>query len=240
MEIENFFPSTFAGSQSKAAWENYEDIICRFSCEKTVLEIGAGRTPIFSPNDIRKHNIDYYANDICESELARVGWLKNKAVFDICGDIPARYHGHFDFVFSKFVLEHVQDGRKYYKNIIELLCKNGISLSFHPTLYCPPFVINKIFPEYLSSFALRLFFPHRIFDDSPKFPAKYEWCYATEKNLKKIQELGFSEVTVVDFYHHRYFSKIPLLKQADYWFSSYCMTKRLKHFASYAFTVTQK
>ena len=43
--------------------------------------------------------------------------------------------------------EHVPDGYRFHSNLFELLKPGGVAFHFMPTLYSPPFVINRLLPE---------------------------------------------------------------------------------------------
>jgi len=232
--------SYFSENRSDLAWDNYKDVVLELSKNKRVLEIGSGRSPLFSEEEIKNNNIDFYANDISDKELKKAPLKCPKVVFDICGEIPKEFYGKFDFIFSKMVLEHVPDGKKYWENVCTLSRPEAVCLTFHPTLFSPPFVLNYILPEALSARLLRLFFPERNEDESPKFPAKYSYCFSTKRILEKIKSLGFQEVDNIPFYFHGYFKKIPLVNFIDRAFSSLSMRRDLRFFSSFAYTITKK
>lgn len=221
------------------AFGKYQDIVLSFSENKTVLEIGAGRRPLITPGEIDEFNINYFGSDILESELQRVEWLKNCAVFDICGEIPPELEGKFDFVFSKMVLEHVPDGEAYYANILRLLKPGGSSLTFHPTLYSPVFVINRLLPEPMSAWLLKLFFPYRNEEGTPKFPARYHFCYSTKACISKIEEIGFSAVESIPFYSHNYYEGIPGLRFVSKVISEFIAKQGSRRLCSFAYTIAK-
>ena len=223
-------------NDSRWAWDNYKRIVLEASRGKRVLEIGAGRHPLFSEAETLAHRIEYIANDISASELDLADWKCEKACFDICADLPPHLIGAFDFAFSQMVLEHVTDGRKYYENVRKLLRENGLCLTFHPTLFSPPFAINRIVPPALSAWLLRLLRPGR---QSPKFPATYQYCFSTKRNTNRILEIGFQDVEVIPFYGHRYFSRIPVVRELDGILSGFCTKRDIALFSSFAYTIVR-
>ncbi len=240
MDVFEIIGPVIDSSDFNRAVELYKELVPKLATGKTVLEIGAGRNPLLTPTVIAENNIDYYANDVNAAELAIGSSGGNHAVFDISGDVPPEFVGKFDFVYSRMVLEHVPDGRRYYENVRDLLAENGYAVTYNPTLFSPPFVMNWLLPESLSSRILHRFFPNRGDSGMPKFPATYQWCHATHAHARKIQSLGFNHVEIIPFYHHYYFEGIPVLKQLDWAFNRACQSLDIRLFASYAFTIAAK
>lgn len=237
--IENIV-NLIKDNKSETAWNSYKDVVLALSKGKSVLEIGAGRRPIFTEQEIEENNISYVANDILKSELDIIDFSVEKAVFDITGDIPGEFINRFDFIFSKMVQEHVQDGGKFYSNIQKLLKEDSISLNFFPTLFHPIFVMNYILPEKISSILLRKFHPLRNTHEIPKFPAYYQFCFSTDKQTDKLKNYGFKEVCIIPFYGQTYLKKIPILSTCaiimDEWFHKHNM----KIFSAFAYSIVVK
>jgi SAM-dependent methyltransferase len=220
-----------------SAYRRYKDIVAALAADRRLLEIGAGRRPLFTPEEIKARNIRYTANDIMQAELDRIPFPVATAVFDSCGEIPPDCAGSFDVVCSKMVQEHVGNGEKFYRNILKLLSSGGIALNFHPTLYCPPFLINRAFPEHVTRPVLRFFKPERNSGDIPKFPATYELCYSSPATANVISKIGFSAVHIFPFYHHEYFASIPGLRSLDEALSAWARRGDVRALSSYAYTV---
>ena len=139
------------------------------------------------------------------------------------------------------VMEHIPDGKKAYSNIFNLLDKGGVAISYFPTLYSPPFVINKLLPEALSSKILRFFFPQRNQEEIPKFPAYYSWCKGRQRKMsQKLTSLGFEEALILPFYGNNYFHKIPIMRELDALFTSVSKKWNWDFFSSYAFSLVRK
>lgn len=206
---------------------------------KSLLEIGGGRHPLFTPEEIMQLGIRYTVNDISAAELERIPEIYNKACFDISATIPEQ-HEHHDLIFSRMVFEHVKDVEQAYQNVYQLLSKGGICINFHPTLYSPPFVLNQLLPERFSRKILAAFFKGRNDDHYPKFPAYYHWCYSTEKVAQKLRGIGFKEVHIAPFYGHSYFQKIPIIRTLDDKLSQWANRKDIRLLSSYAFTIVKK
>lgn len=204
--------------RSEWAWQNFKHTVVqltRLFDHPRVMEIGAGRNPLFSADEVAELNIDYVLNDVSERELSLAKIDAELLCFDFAGDGTVPDVAPFDIVFSRMVLEHVKSGGAYYRNILSVLRSGGVVLTFYPTLYSPPFLINRLTPEWLSAAVLKLFFPVRTDSGIPKFPARYSWCYSTERVRNRIKSFGYSTVAVVPFYGHNYFRSLPLIREID-------------------------
>ena len=168
-------------------YDKYKEIIDELKISyPRIIEIGGGKHPIYPPHE------NFTVNDIDQNELSFIKNYKT-ALFDVCGKIPVEYHGKYDLIISKMVLEHVPDGKKYYENLKILLAKGGVALTFHPTLYSLPFVVNFLLPEAIGNFIFYLLY--RTKDRTKlenekirvnKFSAHYSYCFSTKSNIDKI------------------------------------------------------
>ena len=223
-----------------SAYRQYKNIVAALAPNRRLLEIGAGRRPLLTPEEIKERNIRYTANDIIQNELDLIPFPVEKVAFDSCGTIPPEYTGCFDVICSKMVQEHVSNGEIFYSNILRLLSNGGVALNFHPTLYSLPFLINRAFPEHLTRMVLRFFKPERNGRKIPKFPARYELCYSTATTASIISRIGFSAVHIIPFYHHEYFAGIPGLRPLDDALSAWAYRRNVRTLSSYAYTVVIK
>ena len=223
-----------------AAFGSYKPVLLELCAGKTVLEVGAGRNPIFSPEEIKTHKIDYHANDISQVELDNMLVKYPARAFDTCAAIPAEWHGKFDVVFSRMVQEHVRDGRAFYRNLAALLKNGGFALNFHPTLFAFPFIMNRIIPENLSEQLMFILAPQRSRERTPKFPAYSQFCRHSEGVVAGIRACGFSAVRLYPFYYHGYYRRIPGLSQLHQWFSRLAQARNWKLIATYSYSVAVK
>jgi SAM-dependent methyltransferase len=204
-----------------------------------ILELGGGRKPSFTLADLPSNVSSYTVNDISAEELALTAPEYEKAQFDVIGDV-SEFAGQFDVVFSRTLAEHVRDGQAMHQNVLKLLKPNGVAFHLAPTLYAPPFVINKILPETLSRKALLSFFPNRR-TEYPKFPAYYSWCFGNRKKMERmLRRLGYRDVEVTTFYGHSYFEKIPVVRELDRAFSALAARKDWSTFGSFVHIVGRK
>jgi 2-polyprenyl-3-methyl-5-hydroxy-6-metoxy-1,4-benzoquinol methylase len=234
--VARMLPNTHRDS----AYLQYKNIVSTLSTNRRLLEIGAGRRPLWTSTEIKQCNIDYVANDIAETELDRIPFPVKKAVFDCCGELPRVFFNSFDVICSKMVQEHVKSGDNFYCNIFRLLKPGAVAINFHPTLYCPPFLFNRILSGNVSSFILGILTGERTDETIPKFTATYELCYSSHRTAELIKNIGFSKVSIFPFYHHEYFKKIPLLRIFDDAISTWAQTRDVRLLSSYAYTVVKK
>jgi SAM-dependent methyltransferase len=172
------------------------------------MEIGAGRFPLFDPAEIARFDVEYIANDVDPSELARAPDEVGKACFDISTanfDEVVELSNAIDLTFSKMVFEHISDTMQAYRNIYEILSPNGICLNFHPVLFSPPFVINYLTPAAPAERLLNKLSPQRNREEHPKFPAKYDCCWVSESLRNTLRSIGYRQVWQLPFWFHEYF-----------------------------------
>ena len=178
--------------------------------ETRILDIGGGKFPLFGLDELPA-SWSYVVNDISERELSRLPGRYETIHADICGDLSA-HHGSFDVLFSCMLAEHLKDGEAFYRNQFQLLRPGGVLLHLHPTLYSPPFVLNRYLPFPIARTIIYTLSPERKANDSV-FPAYYDWCTARESELERRRALGFAHIDVALGYHHGYLRHIPLLSQ---------------------------
>jgi len=228
---------------SAFAWQNYKDEIARLISEKDrpdIVEIGAGRNPLFSNSDLPPNAGSYTISDISSRELDRAPGSWNKACFDICGDVSS-VQAKFDLAFTRMLAEHVPDGYRFHSNVFSLLKPGGVAFHFIPTLYSPPFVINKLLPEALSGKILRAFFRNRNDDGIPKFPARYSMCTGRSvRQVRRLRSIGYADVDIKSFYGHDYFSKIPVIRELDSGLTKLAYRRGLSQFGAYAYVILVK
>jgi SAM-dependent methyltransferase len=206
-----------------------------------LLEIGGGRGPLLTPAEADAAGIALTVNDIDARELALAPAQFDTAQFDVAGDIDPSWNGLFDLVISRMVFEHVRNAPRAWANVRELLAPGGVALAFHPTLYAPPFVVNRLLPERATAQILRFFFPNRHDGDYPKFPARYEMCFSNPDKVAPILSgCGFSQVLIAPFWRHGYFRHIPLLREADAALQHLAEKNDWRWLTTYAYTLARR
>ena len=206
-----------------------------------VLEIGGGRWPFLTPSETDSARIAFSVNDIDEGELAAAPPEFEKAQFDIAGAVDPVFHGRYDFVFSRMVMEHVPDAARAWSNMFALLAPGGVAFAFHPTLYAPAFVINWLAPEALTGPVLRFFFPGRAQAATRKFPARYDLCTAAPSVVDPVlRRTGFRQNLSAPFWGDLYFERLPGLREANDALSLLAESRDWRWLSSYAYTIASK
>lgn len=228
------------------AWENYEPAVLALAKEfglTRLLEIGGGRDPGFA-GSAEAAGITLIVNDIDPAELALLPPGYETACFDIAGDISARDDlvECYDLVAARMVFEHIEDVEAAWRNVYRILKPGGVGLAFFPTLYSWPFVINHLLPDALAKKIVETLFPARKPDgDNPVFPPHYDWCYGSEKKLKRMLDpIGFSEARVLPFWGHHYLDRIPVAREIDAAMNTLAARLDWRLFTTYAYVVVRK
>ena len=207
---------------SEEAWRDVKDVIgAEIVKSKSIriLEVGAGANPLFPEEFLKEHGLIYTALDISKEELNKAPDCYRKLVADICSEVPTTTE-RYDFVFSRMLAEHVPDGERFHRNVYQLLAPGGLAFHFFPTMWAPPFVLNRFLPERLAEFLLHLLQPGREKSGKhAKFPAFYSWCRGpVSSQIARLEGLGYEIESYVGFFGHRtYYRKLlPIQKLHDY------------------------
>jgi SAM-dependent methyltransferase len=228
-------------------WENYKPTIIELSRARGLrrhLEIGAGRDPLFQPNEAAELGLNITLNDISAHELSLAPSGYGKIECDIASpqapDILGR--GQYDLVYCRMVMEHVPDVAAMWRNVNEILAPGGVAFAFFPTLYAVPYVLNSLMPERLSRFLLETIFPERNADGGdPKFPAYYNHCFSSEdKMLPMLRQAGFSDPVILPFWGYAYFWKFPGIKQIEAAFNHIAAQRNWRAVSSFAYVIATK
>lgn len=229
------------GAAMEDAWDGYDTYLRNLAARpgvKRVCEIGGGANPALPVDFVERNELEYVILDISAEELAKAPDEYSKVQADITSpdlDIP----GGYDLVFSKMVAEHVRNGREFHNNVMNLLAEGGTAFHFFPTLYTPPFVVNRLMPQWLSEFVLLAVQPNRKRGGRhAKFPAYYSWCRGpSSSQIKKFESLGYKIEEYVGFFGHEYYKKIKPLHEAHVHISSALIRHPLPWLASFAYVV---
>ncbi len=228
------------------AWDNYETVVrglARILHAHRLLEVGGGRDPLFTSDELKAPGIEMTINDISQTELDVLPDSYRKACFDVAGDISAgaNLRDSFDLAFSRMVFEHVADGQRAWSNLYQLLAPGGVALAFVPTLYAFPFVVNKLLPDDVAAKIVKLLYPNRTDDADPVFPARYSWTYASERKMKPmLKAIGYREAVILPFYGHGYFERVPMLREIHAKFTALARRYDWRTVASYAYIAARK
>jgi 2-polyprenyl-3-methyl-5-hydroxy-6-metoxy-1,4-benzoquinol methylase len=138
---------------------NYEALLNEHKA-KSILEIGSGANPTFTPEYVRDKRLFYVTSDADGRELEKADAAFQRLVLDLSVNVTdPNLSGKFDFVLSRMVNEHVNDGELYHKNIYNMLKLGGISAHCFSTLWNLPLAANRFLPKSLSEFLLDLYSP---------------------------------------------------------------------------------
>ena len=201
------------------AWENYQPVVKALSRRlglKRLCEIGGGRNPLLSLEEVRALGASYAVNDISAGELALVPDGFATACFDVAGDRAALPTAQsFDLVFSRMVFEHVQDVATR-PGATSTICWRRASSplpSSPPSIRCP-FLVNRLVPEWLSGAIVGRLYPHRDRNGLvPQFKAYYDHCVSREAAIRAMLEgSGFADCAVIPFWGHDYYRGLPVLR----------------------------
>lgn len=223
--------------RSPVLWDTFErrviDRIDR-SGAVDVCDIGGGRNPMLTEAQVAERNLRYTVLDISQHELDLA-----PAGFDtLCADVAGAdfdVDGRFDLMFSKFVAEHVASGELLHRNVFRALKPGGIAIHYFPTLYCLPFVVNRIVPETLGSRILDVVAPRdRAVEE--KFPAKYSWTRGpTGRQIGRLESLGYEIVQYTAGFGHDYYRRIPVVRSvSERWFE---LAKQREWYAASCFSI---
>lgn len=205
------------------------------------LDVGGGRRPLLEPETIEGLNLVYKVVDIDENELRLAPSFYDTECLDISAKtIPDRQYKNYDLIFSKMVFEHIKDTKQAYQNIYEMLDENGIFLNYHPVLYAPQFMLNKIMPEIITRSLLNLIDFRRNTNNIPKFPAFYSNCVVSPKFATMLYKIGFREVEQIPFWGTKYFDQLPVLGALHSRFTKLVRTHRNTRFAAFSYTLGRK
>lgn len=223
-------------------WNDYEALVVDWIQRVgavDVCDIGGGRNPLLSADQVTELGLRYTVLDISRSELDLAPHEFDTVRADIAGE-SFDTEDKFDFMFSKFVAEHVQSGELLHRNVFRALKPGGVALHYFPTLYCVPFMVNRIVPETLGSRMLDVVLP-RDRSREEKFPARYSWTRGpTDRQLDRLQAVGFEVLEYTAGFGHDYYRRIPVLRTvAERWFRT-AERREWYTFSSFAIVALRK
>lgn len=231
-----------AFSRSANEWNEFPAFVQQHMQEYDALKIcdvGGGANPILPLEFVETHHLDYTLLDISSAELAKAPKGYKRLVQDIEAE-SFILTNEFDFVITKMMAEHVRNGWLFHKNIFRMLKPGGRTVHYFPTLYAFPFLVNKLVPDWLSSFLLDIFLPRNKYQLG-KFPAYYSWCYGpVSAMLQMLTEIGYEIVLYRGFFGHTYYSRIPMLRSLHREYTEYLVKHPNPYLTSFAQLVLRK
>jgi SAM-dependent methyltransferase len=203
-----------------------------------VCELGGGARPAIDVDFLDRHELDYLVVDISASELEKAPPEYKTLVGDVSSPNfrATQRAGQYDVVFSRVLAEHVRDAPSFHANVRRLLRPGGTAMHFFPTLWWPPFVVNRILPESISEPLLLRIEPWRQRSGSKgKFPAYYHWCYGpTKSQVKRFASVGFAIEHCVAYFGESSHAPGPVLTRLNQAWTDFMMRRPNYHFTSYA------
>lgn len=232
-------------ADSKEGWSNsfaYVEQLILSNGLRRILEIGGGANPTVSLEFVERHGLEYTVLDISQDELDKAppGYLT------VCADISSNdlaLRGGYDLVFSKMLAEHVKSGEVFHRNVYGLLAPKGWAFHFFPTLYAPPFIVNRWLPERLAEKVLGLMQSGREKEGRhAKFPAYYSWCRGPiSAQVDQFRSLGYRVSEYIGFFgHDGYYSKFPLILKMHRFLSGWLVRHPMPVLCSFAYVLLQK
>ncbi len=230
---------------SDKAWsgitEVIEEIIHKHRITN-ILEVGAGANPLFPAELMTNHGVKYTLLDISSEELAKAPPVYQTIEADI-GAKSLKIEERFDFIFSRMLAEHIKDGRAFHQNVANLLVPGGIAFHFFPTLYAPPFVVNRLLPENAARALLNLIQAGREqAGNKGKFPAYYSWCRGpTRAQISRFRSVGLEVIEYIGFFGHSgYYKKLPLAEKLHRSMSNWLAAHPISGLTSFSYVILKK
>jgi SAM-dependent methyltransferase len=207
---------------------------------RTVCDVGGGANPVVALDVIRERGLRYLLVDISREELGKAPPEYEKIVADIAADVPDLEPQ--DAVVTRMVAEHMRDAHAFHRNVRSLLREGGIAIHLFPTLYAPPFLVNRLLPEALTDRLLRILDPGRDpHGKRGKFRAYYEWCRGpTAKQIERLEHTGYELVEYVGFFGDDYLARIRPIQMLQDRLAAILVDHPIPHLTSYAYVVLRR
>jgi ubiquinone/menaquinone biosynthesis C-methylase UbiE len=222
--------------QSENEWKSYSEFVQRLVKEKNarkICDVGGGANPVLPPEFVSQNQLSCTVLDISSEEISKAPEGYKKLVQDIEAKNFVSPE-QFDFVVTKMMAEHIRHGKLFHKNIFAMLKPGGVALHYFPTLYTLPFLVNKLLPEWLSSFLLDIFLPRDHYKLG-KFPAYYSWCFGpTPSMLAMLTDIGYEVLEYRGFFGNTYYRRIPIIRDLHRAYSRYLAHHPNPYLTSYA------
>ena len=201
-----------------------------------VLDVGGGKRPAISP--ARKQELGLYVLglDVSAEELTQAP----PGAYDqtIVGDVAAtRIPGQYDLVFSRAVLEHVQDPAGAIANLASVLVPGGVMAHVMPCRNAPFAIVNRALGNRTARQLLFAIFPEK--QENSGFLAHYHHC--TPTRLSRIcRQAGLEVVDLTPYYNSGYTSFFAPLYTVEMLRQALMCSLRLEDFAEGFSIVAQK
>lgn len=168
----------------------YRDIINKLTTAEThILDVGCGHGDFMKP--VYDKTIHTYGVDPDKAALDKNTFIQNKIVGD-ANSLPFK-SDFFDIAVSAWVLEHLPDPKKAFKEIYRVLKPGGKVVFLTPNSWNYNVWIIRLIPEIFHEFLTK-----RLYDrqDHDTYPKKYK-INSVEKIKKTLGSIGFNKSQLI-------------------------------------------
>lgn len=166
-----------------------------------VADVGGGKTPFFTLEEVAKRHLRVTGIDIDAGELSRAPPGAYERLIVSAIEECAGPEDH-DYVIAQSVLEHVKHGREAATGIGSLLRSGGKVVTFCPCRRAWFARLNLLLPESLKRSILFWIFPEKR--ERQGYPAFYDGCTPTELE-HNLRAAGVSKLEVRYYFTSSYF-----------------------------------
>jgi SAM-dependent methyltransferase len=236
--------TTVAYKPWRDAWFEFDGLLDWLTAQesvRSVCEVGAGATPVFSAEVIAARGLDHFILDVSEEELDKAPGEYRKVKADIAApDFVSP--DPVDLVATGFVAEHIPDPGALHANILRMLRPGGVALHLFPTLYALPFVLNRALPERLTDAVLVRLQPFRRPEShDAKFKAYYRWCRGpTQRQLARLEAIGYEVLAYTGYFGHGYYLHNKPLHRIEHAKAEVLMRYPVPYLTSYGLTLLRR
>ena len=184
---------------------------------KLIADIGGGANPVLDDEFIAKNNIRCFLIDKSTSELNKAPPLYDKieANASASNDIFRKQIAgrKFDLIFSHMFLEHIENPMQAHRNFYSALNPGGRCVHIYPSPNNIPLTLNRLLPEAISGYLLRIAQPTRDLQGSRrKFKAYYRMCGAPTPGLAaEFEAIGYTVRQHTGYIGHTYYERFKPL-----------------------------
>jgi hypothetical protein len=223
------FFTKLLGPSNKCELDYYKYLNQLDISSQTVMELGGTQRPIFNKSEVKQ----YIGLDIDEDFI----WENHYHVYlnQSCTD-PINIKA--DIIISKYLLEHVDDNKKTFQNIVDCLNNSGSSIHVFPLGFHPYSLITKLIGNRIQKLLIKLLRPEA--EEITGYPVYYNLCNSVslENYLKKLEGITFE----VKYYYgasEYFFSFYPAYLFIEIFNRVFHMLK-IKIFASNSVVIIKK
>ena len=180
---------------------------------KSIADIGGGANPMLDDEFIMKNKVQYFLIDKSRSELKKANSLCNKIEADVTSGyemFQKQMAGRkFDLIFSHMFLEHIENPMQAHRNFYSVLRPGGRSVHIYPSPNNLPLTLNRLLPEAISVYLVKIAQPDRDLEGSRrKFKAYYRMCGAPNSALSAaFEEIGYTVHQHIGYIGHTYYER---------------------------------